>query len=332
MGMRRIWIVVVVALLASACGSSDDGTTAPTTTPTTTAEAGASASSPPSTTTPAATSTSSIAPPVTPSIPPPVGVTDLERRQDIPYRPAGNKLIVYGDSMAMSMQEHFLNFTAAGGRLDVNWRAVSGAALCDYVPGLAAELERETPWAVLLFFTNNAFTSCMQDDAGEPLTGDPAIAKFQFDLAEALTITGAAGITTYLVTVPTTRTEVGQDNPTSARINTLVWDSADRLDHVEVIDAAPSVLAPDGSYTETLPCLPVEPCTGGVDDDGVPVNLVRDPFGGHFCTGGFGPPDDRTYDELDGLCPVWASGAFRFGAAVASPLVEAAYADQLARQ
>ncbi|MDH3707382.1 MAG: hypothetical protein OES57_15040, partial [Acidimicrobiia bacterium] len=96
------------------------------------------------------------------------------------------------------------------------------------------------------------------------------------------------------------------------------------------IDAATAVLDEDGNYTETLPCLPTEPCTGGVDDDGVPVNLVRDPFGGHFCTSGFGPEEDRTYDELNGECPVWASGAWRYAGAAAGPLIEAAYAEQVA--
>ena len=72
----------------------------------------------------------------------------------------------------------------------------------------------------------------------------------------------------------------------------------------------------DGRWTETLPCLPTEPCTGGRDASGTPVNVVRAPDGAHFCPGA--PAAVR---GVTAACPVWSSGAWRFGNAMAAPVV-----------
>ncbi|MGI9604222.1 MAG: hypothetical protein ACR2QE_20250 [Acidimicrobiales bacterium] len=323
--MRPLIVLFAVVVLAAAC-SSDGSSSDPTSSDqvlSTSSQAPESIATETTATTTSSTTTEPV--PTTTTL-----ALDEERRADVPYRPAGNTVMVYGDSMALSMSEHFTNFTAAGGRLNIVWRAGNGTSICGWLPGMAADIEAEQPWAVVVLFTNNTFLPCMADENGDPLVGEPATDKYGADLEELLAITGAAGVDTRLVTLPITRLESVQENPTSDRINAFLRDAADRLDHVELLDAAATVLAEDGSYTETLPCLPIEPCTGGVDDDGVPVNLVRDPFGGHFCTSGFGPEDDRTFDELNGECPVWASGAFRYAGAIARPLIEAAYAEQVA--
>ncbi|MDH3705963.1 MAG: hypothetical protein OES57_07830, partial [Acidimicrobiia bacterium] len=274
--MRRgLLMMIAVSLIASACGSDgDSGGQAPTTTTTT---ASSTSAAPATTETP----TTSAAPATTEPVPTTTTLAlDEERRADVPYRPAGNTVIVYGDSMALSMSEHFTNFTQAGGRLNLVWRAGNGTSICSWLPGAADDIAAEQPWAAVVLFTNNTFLPCMADANGDPLTGDAAIDKYQADLEELLAVTGEAGVPTKLLTLPITRLESVKDNPTSQRINAFLLDVAARLDHVEIIDAATAVLDEDGNYTETLPCLPTEPCTGGVDDDGVPVNLVRDPLGG----------------------------------------------------
>jgi hypothetical protein len=80
-------------------------------------------------------------------------------------------------------------------------------------------------------------------------------------------------------------------------------------------DAGASVLS-RGRWTETLPCLPAEPCTGGRNTNGTPVNVVRAPDGGHFCPGA--PAAVR---GVTAACPVWDSGAWRFGNAMAAPVI-----------
>lgn len=84
------------------------------------------------------------------------------------------------------------------------------------------------------------------------------------------------------------------------------------------VDAGAAVLD-HGRWTDALPCLPDEPCSGiagAVATDG-PVNVVRAPDGNHFCP--------VAHDAVDGVvatCPVWSSGAYRYGTAMAEPVVE----------
>lgn len=66
-----------------------------------------------------------------------------------------------------------------------------------------------------------------------------------------------------------------------------------------------------GRYAHTLPCLPGERCTGR-DADGRPVAVVRSPHGVHFCP---------VHTGRGGPCPVYSSGAVRFGRAMAAPVV-----------
>jgi hypothetical protein len=46
------------------------------------------------------------------------------------------------------------------------------------------------------------------------------------------------------------------------------------------------------------------------------VNIVRAADGTHFC-----PAPVTVVRGVTGACPVWSSGAFRFGTAMAEPLI-----------
>ncbi|NNE72505.1 MAG: hypothetical protein HKN26_02475 [Acidimicrobiales bacterium] len=332
----RVFILTVALMLfGAACASDDDDPAAPTTAAPDSTIPSTTRTEPTVVTTTVATTTT--AAPTTTSAPTTTVLTiddvlDRERREGIPIVPARYPVAIYGDSMAESAREHMVNFLTSGGRLRVSNYAFPGTSLCVALPTMETDLRREQIWAALFIYTNNTFVSCMHDDAGVPLDDDAAIAKFAADLDEALAITGEVGVRSYLVTIPLNRVEAldRSKQPMSARVNEVLTEAAERHDHAEVVEAARAVLGPDGEYVETLPCLPTEPCTGGVDDDGVPVNIVRDPFGGHFCTSGFGDRDE-TFAENIGLCPVWDSGGWRYAGAAVAPIVEAALQDQMAQ-
>jgi hypothetical protein len=74
------------------------------------------------------------------------------------------------------------------------------------------------------------------------------------------------------------------------------------------VDAGQAVLA-NGIFTWTLPCLPFEPCTGPFG-----TNVVRSPDGVHFCPDGI-----STNEGWENVCDQYASGAFRFAAAMLGP-------------
>ena len=75
-----------------------------------------------------------------------------------------------------------------------------------------------------------------------------------------------------------------------------------------------SVLLRGRTYTDVLPCLPAEPCSGSASRPSVGVNVVRAPDGAHFCP----RPDAPAVEGVTGPCPVWSSGAYRFGTAMAT--------------
>ena len=64
---------------------------------------------------------------------------------------------------------------------------------------------------------------------------------------------------------------------------------------------------PDGS----------EPCPEASADSGAAGNSVRDPDGLHFC-----PASAEAHRGVTGDCPVWSSGAFRYGTALARPALD----------
>ena len=76
-------------------------------------------------------------------------------------------------------------------------------------------------------------------------------------------------------------------------------------------DAGQAVLW-NGAYTAYLPCKGGEPCkivgpTGS-------FNQVRAADGVHFCPG---------TTDASGACSVWSSGAWRYGTALAAPVIAA---------
>ncbi len=68
----------------------------------------------------------------------------------------------------------------------------------------------------------------------------------------------------------------------------------------------------NGAFSWTLPCLPTEPCTGPTGTD-----VVRAPDGVHFC-----PTGEDTFRGYFAVCNVYASGAFRFAAAMLGPALD----------
>jgi hypothetical protein len=78
---------------------------------------------------------------------------------------------------------------------------------------------------------------------------------------------------------------------------------------VAYVDTAAPLLGPRRAFAPRLPCLPDETAPQGCEPDG--TIAVRSVDGTHFCpldTGG------KT------ACPIWSSGAHRFGIALADAI------------
>jgi hypothetical protein len=172
------------------------------------------------------------------------------------------------------------------------------------------------PDAVVVEFSGNALTPCMRAANGIALSGTAYFHKYAADTAEVLEIFTPGHTSVFFTGAPISRSAERAHDPTTAVLHAIYATLAESTPYGHYTDAGASVLV-DGRWTQTLPCLPTEPCTGGHDATGTPVNVVRAPDGGHFCPGA-----PAAVHGVTAACPVWSSGAWRFGSAMAAPVIE----------
>lgn len=217
-------------------------------------------------------------------------------------------IVLYGDSLAWEAREVFA--MALAERADVVERTFGGTAICDWLETMAADALSARPGAVVVEFSGNNFTPCMLDADGAALRDGELVDRYRADAESVIAMFVRNGTQVIFAGSPTASPD--SDRPL---LNEMYERLAAAHDGVHYVDAGAAVLD-QGRWTATLPCLPVEPCEGGVDADGAPVNAVRASDGLHFC-----PASSDAVDGVTGACPVWSSGAFRFGAAMAAPVI-----------
>lgn len=213
----------------------------------------------------------------------------------------GPRIALYGDSLATQAAPYFDALALPSG-VDVLNRVYGGTAICDWLSYMQTDAASFRPQAVIIEFSGNALTPCM---AGFAPGTAAYFAKFQHDAEQAIGIFRAIGAHVYLMAAPLPEATSAEQN--SITLDQMYAGLAQGHADVTYVDAGQSVLA-DGQYTDTLPCLPGEPCTG---PNG--TNIVRAPDGVHFC------PDGVMYAN-DG-CVHYASGAYRYALAMLKPVL-----------
>jgi hypothetical protein len=220
------------------------------------------------------------------------------------------RVAFFGDSLSYEAQPYFTSLVAATGQTVLTYDSFGGTAICDWLPKMGEVEASHHPVAVELQFSGNALTPCMKGfTAGTPAYYD----KYRADTEAAIKIFVPAGAHVYLIGAPITQSQ--QSDPNWDQLNRQYADiAATDPRHVSYVDAGAAVEGPGHTYTQTLPCLPVEPCTGPVVD-GAPSNIVRSPDGAHFC-----PVKTANQEgEIEG-CPTYSSGAFRYAFAMVGAL------------
>jgi hypothetical protein len=201
---------------------------------------------------------------------------------------------VYGDSVTWESQVSVIGAIARHAQLYL--RVYPGTGILSWLPDMR-QTAPSKPDIVLIVF-----------GANWPLPGrhtDDVVREYQDDAATASDI--FAGSRVLLGTDPQAR--FGTDMRRMDAAYRAV--AATRASHVAVYTPSLSV-APDWTFTESLPCLPGETVAMGCTRTSGGVIKVRSPDGVHLC-----PVRTST------TCPVYSSGARRFGAAVIQPAVDA---------
>jgi hypothetical protein len=223
-------------------------------------------------------------------------------------------VVLYGDSLAWEARHAFSDSFADRPDVQVHTRTFGGTAICDWLEQMAADAASLAPGIVVIEFSGNSFTECMHDANGVALAGAAIDERYAVDAVSAIAIFASVGTHVVFAGAPA----FGPNAATGGgRLNSLYSRLADDHDGVWYTDAGRSVLAGD-SYTITLPCLSSEPCGGGYSSDGLLVNVVRNPDGIHFC-----PVSGDAVQGVTDDCPEWSSGAYRYGRALAQPVLDA---------
>jgi hypothetical protein len=169
---------------------------------------------------------------------------------------AHGPVIMYGDSLLVQASPYL--------RSSDEVRAYGGTALCDWVDKIAHASAVEQPSVLVLEFVGNDLTPCMQGYT----TPDQVRAKYEADMARLKQRVDAPIL---WVGPP-----VFRDSPPAAL---GLYASQPRY-----VDAGQAVLA-DGTYTDTLPCLPDEGSVQGCINGRIRVRAFD---GAHFAKSGSG--------------------------------------------
>lgn len=230
--------------------------------------------------------------------------------------PENDRTVVVGDSL-LTEARPFLAAAMADPAVEIH--AFPLTAPCDWTAVLDAAAA-DPPRVLALEFSGNALTPCMERADGGPLTRPEITARYR---AAAHAITErftALGTAVRWIDAPRGRPTIngpGRTDQFDGRVpfTVAIYESVARAAQqhggdVAVIPAAAATLDA-GRWTATLPCRAEEVALGGCGPAGtVPV---RAPDGVHFCPTGL---------VVDGSCPVWSGGAWRYALAIRSGLTD----------
>lgn len=249
-----------------------------------------------------APSPSSAAPaaPASPLAPAPVPVPPIQTAAWPDPAPVVDRYVLAGDSLAQEVAPVLQMLLPDMPLVPKFW---GGTAPCDWV---GVDLEASPSSVVVVTFTGNSLTACMEDGAGGHLADQALVDRYRTDLGVLVDRARQAGARVVLVGQPHRAASFAAEFEVDG-INQVLLEYAAAFPHVSYVDAGARVEHPDGTYADRLPCSELDPVCA---PDGTTV--VRGD-GVHFCPAAGKNP-----------CPVWSSGAVRFGLGIADGIHAAA--------
>jgi len=230
---------------------------------------------------------------------------------------------LWGDSISTQATPYFNFYLGLTGKATTRVQTFPGSALCDWFPDMRSAISPANragfhPQAVVIQFSGDAFTPCMKDAHGVAYSGQALVNKYFRDAAYAIGLFTRAKIPVYFVSTPISRGQAAQDDVGNTPLGKMFAGLPARFPAsglVRFIDGAAAVEW-HGHYSQTLPCLSWEKCTGRWPD-GTRTVVVREADGAHFC-----PVKEVPIPGGNGFttCPVYSGGATRFALAITGRL------------
>lgn len=227
---------------------------------------------------------------------------------------AGERVVLYGDSLSAEAGGAFVAEMERATEADVTVKALPGTAPCDAYQAMADDVADPAtrPAVAVVQYTGNNHTECTAGPEGK-LTGPALAERYSADMRAVVELFATHGVR---VVVVGTATAPGLPGDAEDLIDDeylrIVTEWAGRdIGRVRYAPAGTLVTGDDRAFVETLPCLPAE---GSAEGCAAGTIAVRSPDRIHFC-----PVDPR--DDLS--CPVYSSGATRFGTEMARVAAQA---------
>lgn len=234
-------------------------------------------------------------------------------------------VVLYGDSLSVESARYVhSDLRRADANVEFANRSFPGTAPCDWFLRASQDAERK-PFAVIIEAFGNNQSRCQLNKSGNrPRSeGDLYWRRYRGDLRELMALFPDS-TRIFLNAPPAAYNDDSAGKSHSRRMLVTMLKASIGFRNARVVNAGKAVETKDGQYTRSLPCLPEEPNCTNQPKRG--FNLVRAEDGIHFC-----PPVLKATVKTLTRCPVYASGAWRFGRAQAAPvaslLVKARKAD-----
>jgi hypothetical protein len=225
-------------------------------------------------------------------------------------------VLVYGDSLATQTETYIDYFTSLSGAAQVVDHIFPGSMPCTWLNQMLADAHNPVQAsAAVLEFGGITGIACMSGIAPDT---PQYYARYLSDTTTAVDAFIAGGTHVFLVGYPINYADVNPQN--TAQVTNPLWDHLNQMyqsiarahrTQVTFVDAGASLEGPHHQFEWYLPCLSFEPeCNVAASGWAVVpgYNQVRDTNGSHFCL--------ASYLGVDNTCPVYSSGAMRYGLAI----------------
>jgi hypothetical protein len=207
--------------------------------------------------------------------------------------PAPRRVALFGDSLTQQAAKYWKPLVGASGQWDARQSSLAGTAICNWFKKMVKTRDEFHPQIVAFQFVGNDIGPCMRNADGSQLSKAEYLRRWRRDTRHAIELFDR-NVTIDLIGPP------AMGSPDN-RVYDIFRELAREYPNTHFIDGG-RLVSPHRRFVKTLPCLPLEPCTGPVVN-GTRANVVRSWDEVHFCPAKL---------PLGTPCSVYSSGAYRF--------------------